>query len=211
MMQEHWYIDGLESLELTHKLAFGVACCETLVPNYYMFQVREQWGKFQLIRQATDVIWSFIGRDNIDHQSLYRYQAEVQSAIPDTNDFGSILSSLALDASLSVLCAIEACIDGDSGQIAEISALAINTATMKYRVWQDPDPRPHLVQPSSYVAAIQSPLVIAEMNRQRSDVAVLTANASLADTLIGELREKSMAIGRRLSTQLQEILRQSYA
>lgn len=110
-------------------LAYGLLCCERMIPNYEMFQIQSGWGDAKVLRTALDIAWTrLISGPSDDVHSELRERCE--DIAPDTEDFDSVLVSSALDAAVAVGRVMDLLENRDPAIVIEIASLAIDTVDM---------------------------------------------------------------------------------
>lgn len=110
-------------------LAFGLLCCERMIPNYFMFSQKNGWGNPIILRKALDFGWDrLLGELPSTSSSNLKEQCEENA--PDTEDFESSLVSPALDAAVSIATLLELLEDRSPKHALEIACLARDTVDM---------------------------------------------------------------------------------
>ncbi len=113
-----------------HRLAFAALCCERLFPNYVAFAKKEGWGQVAVLRRCLDSLWEWICGQPKTRKEYEKVLRDCDEQIPDTEDFGSILASAALDASAAVYATLEACDTADDEKVADVAEAAVETICM---------------------------------------------------------------------------------
>jgi uncharacterized protein YjaG (DUF416 family) len=98
----------LEALSPPHRIAFAVACCERLFPNYGVFlqEIREQgWNDQDPMRNALDEIWGFLSGKEVNvakfnqllsHCEEFPYGYENEETAESQRAIWSIVNTLEL-------------------------------------------------------------------------------------------------------------------
>jgi uncharacterized protein YjaG (DUF416 family) len=152
-------------LDFHRRLAFGLSCAERLYPNYLAFVHAHHWGDAAAVRQALDLGWQALDEQPGDQSDMAHICSKVQAAAPDTEDFGTVLGSLALDAAnaaeLILLFLDERSVD----HIIEIASLCCDTVAIYVSSRETTEPTIVLVEPSTTL----DPLMQEELRKQRED------------------------------------------
>lgn len=188
-------LQELRTLPVLHRVAFASSCCERLLPNYRAFVSLENWGDPDLLRQALDEVWNFLRGSTIDADRAQALMHACEAVAPDTDMFQSFLTSAAQNAAAAVTYTLECCLDGDAERATLVGSLADETIYMYLNVVNDPDTQPHIADPAFDAWLLQAPLRIAELEKQRQDIALLKANAILNSDLLEDLRRSSSISG----------------
>ena len=160
-----------------HRLAFAAGVCERLLPNYDAFSREVAWGDPTLLRRGLAIVWRVVQGGTVRLAEIRELQAMIRAVTPDTEDFGSPLTSAALDASSAVHEALEACFRDEPRRIAEIATLARDTVDMYVRERDDL----HSSDPLFQQRILVDPLMVRELEKQRSDLNLLTRTQLDAD------------------------------
>lgn len=86
-----------KSLDRKQKLAFLLAMAERLLPVYETFSRTEGFGDIAVLRAAVALGWRSL-IDNVPLRDLANAASACEQQAPDTDDYGSVLASVALDA-----------------------------------------------------------------------------------------------------------------
>lgn len=154
----------LSRLSRRHAIAFSAACCERLLPNYRTFVEQANWGDWQLLRSTLDEVWSHIAGIDIPTQRFRSLLKRCEAVIPDTNDYGTIEASNALDASSGVCETLRLCIDGDVSHAVIVANAAVDTVDMFIQVrdhmdYADPQFEEKILADSLMVRELEEQLV----------------------------------------------------
>jgi len=95
-------LEEIESFSHKQLLALALACCERMYPNYVCFSFNCKWGDVESLRSSLDTVWRYLMGDDVISDCIEDLSEQCKKAIPDTEEYGSVLGSLALDASTSV-------------------------------------------------------------------------------------------------------------
>lgn len=186
----------LSTLPFRHRLAFAASCCERMLPNYVAFHRMERWGDPAPLERGLDYLWRCTLTYDPDPLVVHRLIAACEPVVPDTEAFESVFCSLALDAANSVLLGLEACVGDDVERIAEIAELSVDGIVGYLQLVNDPIAVPHLVRDqSTYTYVLASPLLRAELDKQRRDLAALAVCQRLDAHIIDQMRAESRETG----------------
>jgi uncharacterized protein YjaG (DUF416 family) len=186
----------LSTLPFWHRLAFAASCCERMLPNYVAFHRMERWGDPAPLEQGLDYLWRCTLTHDPNPLVVHRLIAACEAVVPDTEDFESVFCSLALDAANSVILGLEACGGDDVARAVEIAESSVNGIIRYLERVNDPVAVPHLVMDqSTYTYVLASPLLRAELDKQRRDLAALAACQRLDAHVIDQMRAESRETG----------------
>lgn len=136
--------DGLRKLLLglapQQRLAFGLACSERLYPNYTVFAREQGWGEPETLRAALDLAWDAVLGQPASSEIVREIKKRVEDAEPDTEDFGTILVSSALDAATTAGLVLKLLEVDDIDVAVEIASLARDTVDMYVQAAENIDP-----------------------------------------------------------------------
>jgi uncharacterized protein len=102
---ENLLIEELSFLSKSQCLAFGVLCCERVIPNYRSFTSDSGWGDLVPLTDAIEIIWSSVSGQAIDREISDEIISRCESAAPNSDEFSSIFVTAAQDACFAV-CAL---------------------------------------------------------------------------------------------------------
>jgi uncharacterized protein YjaG (DUF416 family) len=124
-------IEILQKQAFNNQLAFCYLTCERLLPNYETFYKQHKWGDLKLLKKAVGVIYdNLLGKSLSDYAYLMNFANSVEAVTPDTEDFGDIWGSSALDACATVIETFEFMIDKSYDRLFTVSTLATDTVDM---------------------------------------------------------------------------------
>ena len=161
-------------LEDGQRLAFGLLCCERLLPNFSRFSVQTGFGDSAVLRKAMDDLWNSLPPSSIPVLTDSRLACELQA--PDSKDFETPLASAAMDAAVAVSLLFSVSDAEDAEAVMQIIQLSRDTVEMYCDTICDLRPGD-----SDREAKIQNhPLVIAELEQQSRDLAAVSNTRSLS-------------------------------
>ena len=130
----------LESFNSRQRLAFLLYCCERMFRNYVYFSQKEKWGNPEIFQRALGIGWRVLEGD-MALAGLRDLKATCEKWTPDTNEFGSIHSSSALDAAVSISNMLEYLQNPDIALIMEVVSLSRDSVDMFVQELEDMDPK----------------------------------------------------------------------
>lgn len=161
----------LQGLSPQQRLVFGLLCSERLYPNYVAFAREQSWGEPETLRAALDLAWDAVIDQAPSPELVRQLRTKVEAAEPDTEDFGTILASSALDAAATAGLVLKL-LEGDDPDLAvEIASMARDTVDMYVQVIDHLDPS----DPALESKILVHRLMQAELRRQRDDLHQLTS------------------------------------
>jgi uncharacterized protein YjaG (DUF416 family) len=98
-------------------------------PNYDVFHIESGWGDPNVLRTALNSAWMKLLSASY-HVDLSKLRSRCEEVAPDTEDFGSVLGSSALDAAVAVMRLMDLIEDRSPAVVAEIASLARDTVDM---------------------------------------------------------------------------------
>jgi len=114
----------IDGLSLLHKIAFGASCCERLLPNYKLFVDNEGWGDFSYLENTLDKLWSYVSGRQITLNEVEILSKKCYELTPDSEDFGSVLVSYAIDAGVAVFETLLCCLDNEAQHLVDIASVS---------------------------------------------------------------------------------------
>jgi hypothetical protein len=105
------------------------------MPEYLSFYHKHKWGDLSSLQQSISFCQLYKSLDNLDTTTFNKLKQNVNSAIPDTEDFGD--GSYALNASASVAELLEYFTDRDLKHILNISEYMTDTVDFKIHEKKD--------------------------------------------------------------------------
>tara|TARA_R110002020_G_C16078460_1_gene756858 strand:+ start:25 stop:564 length:540 start_codon:yes stop_codon:yes gene_type:complete len=121
-------VDGLSSRQ---KLKFAIEVCEKLFPDYKTFQDESKWGNTNLIADGLAACNQSANGLDTDEKSVQILIAGIEKITPDTEDFGEVSGSLALNSAAAVCEALSFILDNKTKRISDIGGLSYDSAYFK--------------------------------------------------------------------------------
>lgn len=113
---------------------FGLDICKRLAPDYTNFEIKNNWGDSKALNESIKFIETFLNESKNDLDKLDSIISEIDSIIPDTEDFSDWDVSYALNASVSVYELLMYLKDKDFSHILTISALMTDNIDFKIQM-----------------------------------------------------------------------------
>jgi len=169
----------LEALPSRNCVAFGLSCCERMLPNYLAFKRKVKWGDERPLQQALDELWKYVEGQVLDESTAKRLLAACEVVAPDSDDFSELLTGAAQEACFSICCILEYLLHGDVEQIAQVSSFAIDTLDLYISALLDgfsTAARAVPYNPEREERIRLHPLMQRELARQDADLKLLANN-----------------------------------
>ncbi|NCD68755.1 DUF416 family protein [Mucilaginibacter agri] len=121
----------LLSLSEKQRSVFAFLTVDKLYPHYVVFQEKYDWGDSDLLFHGIELIYNYIVDDlDLSNVEIEDMISRVDDIIPDMDNFGSALSSFALNASTGVQCALRYLIDNNIEHITDIVSFTLDTVDL---------------------------------------------------------------------------------
>lgn len=121
----------IENLPFNRHVGFALDICKRLLPEYINFHERNRWGNPEKLTGAISFCEKNKGNVKAEVSYIADIKVELETVIPDTEDFGDWDGSYALNASCSVLELLEYLEDKDIDHIFNISTFMTDTIDFK--------------------------------------------------------------------------------
>ena len=122
--------ERLNNLSYYHQLCFAYFLAKRLQPNYICFYQQENWGNPEILDKGIHLIKNIILKQSYDVKSLEKLSEKLEEITPDTDEFPSFITSLALDSCACVLETFEFIKNKDTEHLATISTSALDLTQM---------------------------------------------------------------------------------
>jgi uncharacterized protein YjaG (DUF416 family) len=120
----------LLELPFSHLLTFIYFVAKRMIPNYVAFSKTEQWGDSKIVNEAANLLRTII----LEKRSIKPQELEIleklNSATPDMENFGSLLSTSALDTCIILYETISALQSNNIEAIVSLATLPFNAVQM---------------------------------------------------------------------------------
>ena len=112
-------------------IEFGLWICNRLLPEYQNFHDLNNWGDPDKLKEAIEFCETSNLNNITDQNILAELIEQIDTIIPDTEDFGDYPGSYALNSGTSVLELLEYFVDKDKSHIVNISEYMTDTIDFK--------------------------------------------------------------------------------
>jgi uncharacterized protein YjaG (DUF416 family) len=123
-------LERIKNLRDSSRIAFGVACCERLVPNYAAFSHEVQWGNENVLKETIERLWEHCLEKCLLQGEVERLTKACELAAPDSEAFSSPLTTFAQDAAFAVCSVLDYLSEHRVEKIAQASSYAIDTVDL---------------------------------------------------------------------------------
>lgn len=172
----------LVKLTIEQKIVFAALACEKMYPLYEVFSSLNQWGDPKIYSEGIVILYNFVltGSD----KSYDVILEDVESIMPDLDDFSGTAPSYALDACSALAEAISFLIDYKDEHIINCSTACTDTVDMYVQIVHDLD------QNSSDLNAVINSdfIMIREVERQVRVATALTTIKRFTTEKLAEIR-----------------------
>jgi len=178
----------LGSLSKNGKIFFSILTCEKLYPYYVAFEEKYKWGNSEILADAISLTYEFlINRNAISVNEIMEMLSKIDLITPDMDDFGSALSSFALNASTSTYSTLQYLLDGNIDHIADVVSYTLDTIDMFIQEKEDMN----TLDPSRDIQIDHDDFMLQEQQRERDLIdRLLKINLdTITDSLIDSLRD----------------------
>ena len=121
-------IDGLSS---NQKLKFAIDICEKLFPDYQTFQQEHKWGNLNTLADGLTLCKQNADGLRTNVNIVEKQIAKIVKNTPDTEDFGQVSGSLALNSAAAISAALSFILDNKTERISDIGSLSYDSAYFK--------------------------------------------------------------------------------
>ncbi len=120
----------LIKLDNKRQLAFGVSCCERILPNYLAFQKNTGWGNIKPIRKAINLAWSSLSGNPHNPKDLKQAIIDCENVTPKSEDFVSFYADLAQDVCFAVYYLLDYLLENDINKIIYVATYATDSVDL---------------------------------------------------------------------------------
>ena len=138
----------LKKLDSKKQLAFGVLCCERMLPNYSVFQRDTGYGDTISVRKALNFLWTHLQQTSSLGALDIKMAIELcESVIPDSEDFTSLYVTSAQDVCFAVCSLLDFLLENDVNKILQTAVYATDSIDLYVQEIEGMDPNdPQLEQ-----------------------------------------------------------------
>lgn len=172
----------IESLPDKMRVAFGLSCCERMLPNYVAFKRDVKWGNEQPLRKALDELWEHIEGKKTSKSTVEHLQKDCEKVTPDADDFSVLLTGPAQEACFAVCCVLDYAMQKNPERIAQVSSFAVDTLDLYVQELESGFLNTPWLVPNSLEREERirlHPLMQRELARQDADLALLATNPDI--------------------------------
>ena len=101
----------IEDLPYLHRIAFAAACCERLLPTYYVFSREGGPGNPSILRSALDEIWNIVEGQEVDIKKNKTFIQDIECEIKKSEDIFTRYDWEANLAASAILYVLEVCME----------------------------------------------------------------------------------------------------
>lgn len=192
-------VEVLDRLPLKHQVAFLASCCERLAPNYQAFSLVHQYGRNNLVSEVLDVVWDFVNDKDpfLDEAHIRKLSRTLEEIAPRLEDFRSVYVVPAAYTIDALRKAVQFCLNGDIKQARNLVDIMfavigdyLNSVAFPFFTMPSPEATKAF---NKWVW--ESPFIIAELEKQQQDLALLESHELLSNSLLEGMRESAKVIG----------------
>jgi len=166
------------------QLAFGCACCQRLLPNFFAFEQATGWGEVAVLRNAVEYVWNLLPFGVAEANQVHQHIERCEALAPRSDDFDSLLVTAAQDVCFSVCSLLDFVLHGDPKSIVQIATYATDSIDLFVQETENMAPGASDLEHR----ILMNPLMQKELKRQEADL-VLLENTPLTDVVIGKLKD----------------------
>jgi hypothetical protein len=124
-------LNDLKAMEFIKQAAFAYLTCERLYPDYVYFSENYGFGDPGVLREAIDQLYQSIFAKTIDPIYINSLIKQIDANTPDTEDYGIIFGSLALDTCSAIHESLNFLMDKKASRLESISTSATDGIDMR--------------------------------------------------------------------------------
>ena len=121
-------IDGISSEQ---KLQFAIEICDRLLPDYQNFSELYKWGEINPLRDGLKYCKEFVNGIELEFDSVKKLIKRIEINTPNSEDFGQIEGSLALNAACAISETLNFILDKNNERIVDIGNFGYDTEYFK--------------------------------------------------------------------------------
>jgi uncharacterized protein YjaG (DUF416 family) len=131
---EQTYEKAVAELPFFHQIAYAYCIAKRLFPYYFLFSEKESFGDPKLLLKGLELIKKIALTEQILHEEIKKLLPDLEAIIPDTEEFGGLHTSLALDASVAVYESLSAVLENDIPRLSTLAFIPFGLAEMQIQV-----------------------------------------------------------------------------
>jgi len=144
--------------------AFGLLCCERMLPNYVAFQAETNGGDSIPLREAMEMAWESI-ESRADDSRVRRLSEMCEFVAPNSEQFVSRFTTPAQDACFAICCVLDHILKPDPERIAQVATFATDSIDLYVQEIEAIQPN----APNLEELILAHPLMQRELARQDQD------------------------------------------
>ena len=160
---EHQYEESLKEFEFHPLLAYIYGLSVRIAPIYKAFVNTKKWGNIGQYKEAQELLKNIaLDKKDVSKKEMIRKQEALAKITPDTEMFGSLLGTGALDTCVLLLETFDAILEQDNETLISMASLPFNSVQMYIEELNDIDPNYKLYETFIF----SHPLMVEEMEFQ---------------------------------------------
>ncbi len=123
-----------ENLKVTssiQQIQFAIEICEKLLPDYDTFEKEFKWGDLNSLINGLVLCKENANGLDTNVKIIENQISEIVKNTPDTEDFGEVSGSLALNSAAAISEALSFILDNKTERISDIGSLSYDSAYFK--------------------------------------------------------------------------------
>lgn len=121
---------NVNTISISRNLEFAIEICKRLLPEYIDFEKKHNWGNPNLIIKGIEICEESTPIPT-DRKKIKDLIQKLNSVVPDTEEFGDLSSSLALNSACAIIETLTYLIDFDSKHIFNVGNYMYDTIDFK--------------------------------------------------------------------------------
>ena len=113
------------------KLRFAIEICDRLLPDYQSFVEKYKWGSIKTLEDGLTFCKDFSNEAEPEMVLIEKLIDGIEKNTPDTEDFGQIAGSLALNSACAVTETLKFIRDGKNERIVDIGTFSYDSEFFK--------------------------------------------------------------------------------
>ena len=93
---------NIKGIPSEQKLQFAIEICDRLLPDYQNFSELYKWGKINKLRDGLKYCKEFANGIELEIDSAKKLIIEIEKNTPNSEDFGQVEGSLALNTACAI-------------------------------------------------------------------------------------------------------------
>jgi len=183
----------LLSLPEKGRILFSILTCEKLYPHYVAFERKYGWGNSEILASGISLVYEYlINRDIISKEDIQNMISEIDLATPDTEDFGELLGSFALNAATAIYSTLQYLLTGNINDIMDVVVYTFDTIDLFIQEKENMS----TLDPSREIQIENDGFMIAEREKETDLIHLISKmdNIVITDSLLDTLRSDSPII-----------------